>query len=734
MSFYSCRACKEGWFDGVSFLLSKEAPLANIVTNETPLHAACEGNHYEIVVKLITMFPKLLLMKDKLPYRGWYPIHTACAYGASDKILKAILIGLLCLIEIGSKPMLSNVCFVDAHGQSPFYIAAKCGNLSHIHLMTLPSLLDTLQQCSPSLYAITSDNLSHVSIIHHVIAHDDQKELLHTLMDNFPLAIEASAYPSFFSLTHMLTHMQQSVEGLDAEPVIFPLLKNTICETDDGKLYLTTIDAAISEYRVISNLALSPLAMAAAMGNTEITKMLLDAGSKDSDGLALRLAIFLQYNDIAKTLLTAPSIPYVCEGSGKKLSVLPLSVDQLSSFTEIYLQKNSLISIPKALFQILALKILDVSYNFLTELPVMASTSAESSWNCPKLSTLDISNNRFTSLPSLLWTIPNLSHIYAQYNSINKIDPHESCAVIFKEINISYNKLTTVPLCIFHSKTVNISFNKLEELPALLWSLKTLNTLNVANNSIEQISFPKNLCSVKLDKQQSFTSKGRRALTTDGRTRNTYVSKSQHGGLLRLNLANNKLKSLPEDLACFAYHLQDLNISGNCIHTLYICSLPPYLKQLTAKECDLQYFGTACRVVAHSSHCSHKSHINLEKLKFLKLSKNRLSILNLMSSLDIKSLKFPELELLDLSNNDLCGELDENIKQQRYLTALYLSGNPRLTKLPLELSYLSDTLCMLALDDLPELIDPPKEYHSVSIKRLLSYLKSRLKRYCVMCE
>ena len=665
-------------------------------------------------------------MKDKLPHRGWYPIHTACAYGASDEILTAILVGMLCLVEIDSKNMLSSV-FVDVHGRSPFYIAAKSGNLSHVQLMTL--LLGTLERCSPSLYAITSHHLSHVSIIHYAIAHDNQ-ELLHTLLDKFPLAIEASAYPSMFSLKHMLTHVQQSVEGLDTKPVIFPLLKSTICESNDGKLYLTNTDTALSEYRVISNLVLSPLAMAAAMGNIEITKTLLDVGAKDGDGLALRVAVFLQYNDIVKILLTAPSIPYICEGSGKKLSAFPLSVDQLSSFTEMYLQKNSLVSIPLALFQFPALKMLDVSYNFLTELPIMASTT-ESSWNCPKLSTLDISNNRFTSLPSLLWKIPNLSYIYAQYNSINEIDSGENCSIKFKEINISYNKLSTVPLCVFHSMTVNISFNKLEELPAQLWTLRTLNTLNVANNSIKRISFPKNLCSIRLDKQHSFTSKGRRALTTDGRTRNTYVSKTQYGGLLKLNLANNKLQSLPEDLACFAYHLQDLNISGNCIHTLYICSLPPYLKQITAKECDLQYFGTACGVVAHSSHCYHKSHIYLEKLKILKLNKNSLTILNLISSQDDsrKALKFPELEFLDLSNNDLCGELDVNIKHQRYLTALYLSNNPRLTKLPLELSCLSDTLCLLALDDLPGLIDPPKEYHSVSIKRLLSYSKSRLKRY-----
>ena len=89
------RACKAGWTDVVNFLLSQtdQVPPANTTTNETPLHAACEGNHYGIVVELINKFPELLLMKDKLPYRGWYPIHTACAFGASDEVLAELLIG-----------------------------------------------------------------------------------------------------------------------------------------------------------------------------------------------------------------------------------------------------------------------------------------------------------------------------------------------------------------------------------------------------------------------------------------------------------------------------------------------------------------------------------------------------------------------------------------------------------------------------------------------------------------
>ena len=428
-------------------------------------------------------------------------------------------------------------------------------------------------------------------------------------------------------------------------------------------------------------------------------------------------------------MLTISKTSRICEGNGKKLVAFPLSVDQLHSFTEIYLQQNCLSSIPLALFQIPGLVVLNVSYNNLTELPIAASES-ENHWNCPNMKSLDISNNKLSSLPSVLWKISNLLHLYAQCNAISKIDSPENRSVKLEEINLSYNELGLIPLCIFHSKIVNISSNKLEELPESLWSLKTLKTLSVANNFIKRIIFPTNKCTSNLTITQSFTSKGRRALTTDGCTGNGNVDKSQCGGLLRLDLANNKLTDFPEDLACFAYYLEDLKISGNCIRTLYICLLPPYLKQLTAKECNLKYFGTACEAVTHSSHCYHRNHINLEKLTVLKLEKNFLGVMNFKCSLETSNrvLKFPNLEYLNLSNNDLCGELDDNIKYQRCLTTLCLSDNPQLRYLPFELSCLSDTLSTLILDNLPELIDPPKEYHSVPVKRLLSYFKSRLKR------
>ena len=117
-----------------------EVPLANIATGETPLHVSYEGDHHDILVELIleliTKLPDLLIMKDKLLYRGWYPIHTACAFGASD-----VISGILFLNKERSKDDMTHVNLIDAlHG-----IATKCGNLSHINVMTDASIFNGLQ-------------------------------------------------------------------------------------------------------------------------------------------------------------------------------------------------------------------------------------------------------------------------------------------------------------------------------------------------------------------------------------------------------------------------------------------------------------------------------------------------------------------------------------------------------------------------------------------------------------
>ena len=665
-------------------------------------------------------------MKDKLPYRGWYPIHTACAFGASDKILEATILGLLYLKESQTEESQLDAHFIDAVGRSPLYIATKCGNLSHIHVLTTRSYFGKLQHCAPSIYAVTTSKISQVSVIHCAIAHN-KLELLCTLLEKFPLAIEVTAYPSVFCVTQILAHMKK-VKNLDDAWQ----QQTTLCQDGDGKLSFMLRSKSFKWYRKLCNITMSSLAMAAAMGNVEITKVLLEAGTKDDNGLALRLSVFMQYYEVVRILLLGTSDPHICWANRKQLFSFPLTVNELTGFTEIYLQHNSLSSIPLALFQIPELRVLDVSSNKLTELPV--GSDPVNSWKCPELRILDLCSNELFTLPLELWKLSKLKRLYMQNNSLTKIASTVQQLHSLEEIDISRNKLIEVPEHIFKAKTVNVSFNRLESLPQSLWTSEGLRILNVSNNQIKKLFFFKSLCSRSADMQSSFTSKGRRAVSAEGYatfSAHKRNSKSHSEGLTKLNLSNNDLKAFPTELVCFTDNLQDLNISGNHIPVLHVCLLPSNLKQLSAKSCSLEYIGTISGDMTRSSRCCHKTHTSLENLAYLNLKGNKIRTLTLKSSaltVGLK-LKFPNLETLDLSNNQLNDHLDINIKYQKCLNTLILSGNHTLTKLPLELSLLSNTLKLLILDDLPNLKDPRKEYQTAPLKRLLSYLKSRLKRH-----
>ena len=203
------------------------------------------------------------------------------------------------------------------------------------------------------------------------------------------------------------------------KPKIYPLLETTVCESSDGKLYLHDT-TAFKEYGALSNLELSPLAMAVAMGNVNFTEMLLNGGANDDNGLVLRLALFLQYYDIAKLILSYDD-SNICLGKTKSLSTFELPVDKMNSFTKIYLEENNLSSVPLTLFQLPKLTILDVSNNKLTKLPV-SDSSFQSGWSCTNIEIMIINNNELQSLPGVLWEMPKLKQLCAGHNSISRIE------------------------------------------------------------------------------------------------------------------------------------------------------------------------------------------------------------------------------------------------------------------------------------------------------------------------
>lgn len=234
-----------------------------------------------------------------------------------------------------------------------------------------------------------------------------------------------------------------------------------------------------------------------------------------------------------------------------------------------------------------------------------------------------------------------------------------------------------------------------------------------------------------------------------------------YSSLLKLDLSHNQLTIFPEALACLAPNLAELDVSWNRFETVDVQFVPQSLQRFVAKDCGLKRFGTVLdvdmyrQVLRNCRHgmtfgmpCQHRSHRRLPFLSSVFLQRNKLRCFQLLqhppgekgedpgegevaflAQASSQDLLYPILEGLDLSSNDLQGLFNPNIGHQAYLRWIKLDGNQRLERIPMEFAYLKGTrqFTELSLCDLPNLVEPPKDYQQAGLSHLLSYMKSRLK-------
>ena len=713
-----------------------EVPSANRATNETPLHAACEGNYCEIVMELIKKFPELLLVKDKIPHREWYPIHIACAFSASDKIVAVILVGILRLC-VDSPNFPGNLSFLDSFGLPPLYMAAVCGNLSHVSLFLHPTLISTLLHFAPSLLYGTGTLVpTKCSILHAAVMANNPK-ILNAIMNTIPKTKMFLYVPCKLLSTFVMSQLGYYLNSYSQIPV-------KLCENGSGELELVSHDVITAMHTPFDQMVLSPLVVAAALGNTESVGALLDAGMRDSNNLALRFALLMKHSEIIINLLFNEKTDETIFRAGDKsllsFPVSPYISKHLFQCTEIDLQRNYLTEIPLSLFQIPVLKHLNVSNNNLATLPVgerevgSSYKSAEWGWKCKCLKILNVSSNAIHSLPEAVWALPNLEQFDANHNRLKKISPTIHYNNKLSKINISCNSLKKVAPFLFMAEEVNLSSNKLKFLPTELWYSKSIKVLNVSGNQIEDISFTTQIESMAV----SFTTACTKVIDVMKKVPSVEQIDTI-SSLSRLELAHNKLRTFPKDLACYATHLQHLDISYNQISAIDISMVPPYLNTLVAKNCCIAQFDVImnsqerelyqirCTSLGIGNKCPHRSHTSLQHLSNLNLSNNRMLCMQFAAPNGTTSL-YPELNVLNLSANELFGTLSPSVKLLSNLFHLDLSDNVKLEAIPMELSSLHGSLFYLKLGNLQSLRDPPKEYHDLSVSNLLSYMKLRMEK------
>ena len=147
----------------------------------------------------------------------------------------------------------------------------------------------------------------------------------------------------------------------------------------------------------------------------------------------------------------------------------------------------------------------DISTNKLTKIPIVL-------FQMPSLKTLSASENEINGLPSL-WLggrkdVSKTSSLKAgkPYNSCENIHENltfeESCQDFtyaesgwscphLEEIELHHNSLTSLPTCLFELpmlKYLNVSYNDIQTVPFEMWTAPALKTLDLKGNFVKKLT------------------------------------------------------------------------------------------------------------------------------------------------------------------------------------------------------------------------------------------------------
>ena len=447
-----------------------------------------------------------------------------------------------------------------------------------------------------------------------------------------------------------------------------------------------------------------------------------------------------------------------------------------SQLSVLILSSNNLSCLPTCLWFLPSLEVLKASMNkleSLVPLPKALNSLLEKDDSivlAPDLREIDVSKNSLKEVDDFVFSLSQLSKLNLSQNDLQSLPPSLWDCLTLHQLDVSSNSLSSLPRC-----------GQQEDIREAAIAKSTPGILHMATT----LSSPQAVFQNDLDSRESlhWVSRRRRSKSLKSRTKkrddefkihklkeevdsgeggDVVIEMCDYSVLSRLNLSKNRFKSFPIGLPCLAPNLCDLDISDNNIQVIDVVFLPQILRKLSAKRCSLEKFGNTltegqlssmrrkCYHDLKSNICLHCSHSQLQYLQTFMLEDNRLKRFQLLKAVLKRTTKdptedelefrqncsalnllYPSMEGLDLTNNCLVGTFNPNIGRQTQLKWLWLSHNKELEKLPLHLADLKNfrRLTEIKLKNLPNLVEPPKEYQNESVQasQLLTYMRSRLK-------
>ncbi|KAF5284093.1 hypothetical protein FQA39_LY17142 [Lamprigera yunnana] len=123
------------------------------------------------------------------------------------------------------------------------------------------------------------------------------------------------------------------------------------------------------------------------------------------------------------------------------------------------------------------------------------------------LRTLDISDNKFVTLPNEISRFIHLKQLYLNKNKLAKLPDCIGALTKLELLNASHNNLNGLPRTVtnlIHLKQVYFSNNKLRDFPLVFCGLKHLDILDLSKNEINSIPTEiSGLCATELNLNQN---------------------------------------------------------------------------------------------------------------------------------------------------------------------------------------------------------------------------------------
>ncbi|XP_034567566.1 leucine-rich repeat-containing protein 40 [Notolabrus celidotus] len=237
--------------------------------------------------------------------------------------------------------------------------------------------------------------------------------------------------------------------------------------------------------------------------------------------------------------------------SSNQLTELSDDIRLLPGLTTLDLHDNKLSSLPSAIGELQELQQLRVNHNQLTTLPAEVCTMKN-------LRCLTLQQNLLDSLPEELGILENLTELDLSNNNLKGLPSSLGQLTSLQKLSLCHNKLSCLPDSLAQLRSVKLldcSNNQLTDVPSGLSEMPALEQLNLRHNKLRLL--PK--LSAPMLKELYVGNNQIELLETEHLACLTAIS--------LLELRDNKIKTLPEQITLMNT-LTRLDLTNNDISTL----------------------------------------------------------------------------------------------------------------------------------------------------------------------